>query len=89
MAVGGALGAGAGGYLTLAALLAGGAGYGTYKWQKGRSKDQLLEKALKQRAMMRSREHPPDIYINPVGMPLKHNAGMADELDTEESRPAL
>lgn len=83
------LGKGTGAYLTLASLLAGGAGLGTYRYLKGRSKDELLEKALKQRAMVRSLEHPPDIYIHPISRPMKATRGMADELVTEESRPSL
>jgi len=86
------LGKGVGGYSALAALLALMTGIGSYRYFKGRSKDELLEKALKHRAAVRAASYPPDIYIHPVvrtSLPLKTDKGTAEELVTEESRPTL
>lgn len=83
------LGKSVGGYGALAAILASLAGLGTYRYLKGRSKDELLEKALKQRALVRSLSRPPDIYIHPVRRPLRNEKGTAEELVTEEDRPSL
>lgn len=44
------------------ALTAGGAGTATYNWTKGRSTQNLLEKAIKQRARMRAARSPSPIY---------------------------
>jgi hypothetical protein len=60
------LGLGTGAYLTLAGMLAGGAGYGTYKYLQDRSKAKLLEKALKNRAAVRATMNPPEMFIHPV-----------------------
>jgi len=84
------LGRGLGLYGAGAGALAGVSGYGAYKWLKGRSQDQLLEKALKQRALIRALSHPPDIYVHPVSVSQKkHEHGTADELQSEEQRELL
>jgi hypothetical protein len=56
------VGAGTGAYLTLAGLLASGAGYGTYNWVKSRSPENRLAKAIKQRERLRWATRPPEIY---------------------------
>lgn len=61
----------AGGYLTLAALLAGGAGLGTKSYLDARSKEKLLQDAVKHRALLRHMQNPPDVYIRPVATELK------------------
>jgi hypothetical protein len=55
-------GLGMGTYLTLAGLLAGGAGYGTYNWVKDRAPENRLAKAIKQRERLRWATRPPEIY---------------------------
>lgn len=55
-------GTGVGGYLALAGLLAGGTGLATYNWAKGRSPDERLAKAIKQREQLRWATRPPEIY---------------------------
>lgn len=39
---------------------------GTYRWLRSRSNDKLLREALKRRAMQRSLQNPPDMYVRPV-----------------------
>jgi hypothetical protein len=53
---------GLGTYITLAGLLAGGAGYGTYNWVKDRAPENRLAKAIKQRERLRWATRPPEIY---------------------------
>lgn len=65
------LGGTTGGYLTLASLLAGGTGYGAYKYMQGRSKAKLLEDALKHRAAVRASQNPPEMFIHPVAVKKK------------------
>lgn len=72
------LGHGAGSYLTLASLLAGLTGVGTYRYLKGRSKSKLLADALKQRALMRGLSNPPDVFLHPVAAHRRrHGGGLA------------
>lgn len=59
-------GAEAGGYLTLAALLAGATGLGTKSYLDARSKEKLIQDAVKHRAMLRHMQNPPDVYVRPV-----------------------
>lgn len=55
-------GAALGGYLTLAGLLAGGAGLGTYAYTKANAPENRLAKAIQQRERMRWATRPPEIY---------------------------
>jgi hypothetical protein len=57
-----ALGTATGGYLALAAALAGGTGLATYNWAKARSPEDRLAKAIKQRERLRWATRPPEIY---------------------------
>lgn len=61
-----ALGTGVGGYLALAALLAGGTGMASYQHFSSLNKSKMLENALKNRAMIRGLSNPPDVYLHPV-----------------------
>lgn len=54
----------AGTYLATALALGGGAGYGTYKWTKNRSNQNLLRKAIEARA--RARQMPQPVYAVPT-----------------------
>lgn len=60
--LGSAKGVGLGAYGALAALLAGGAGIGTYNYLKARSPEERLAKAIKQREKLRWATRPPEIY---------------------------
>jgi hypothetical protein len=66
------LGHGAGAYLTLASLLAGGIGVGTYKHLHSRSRSKMLTEALKQRALLRGLSNPPEVFLHPVPAHLRH-----------------
>jgi hypothetical protein len=57
-----------GAYLLTAATLAGGAGYGTYQWAKGRSDAALLAKAQKERARKLWNRVPQPVYAVPAAM---------------------
>lgn len=55
-------GAATGGYLTLAGLLAAGAGVGTYAYTKSNAPENRLAKAIQQRERLRWASRPPEIY---------------------------
>lgn len=73
-------GAGAGMYLTLAALLAGGTGVGMYNYMRSRSKSKTLEDALKQRAQLRALQNPPEMHLRPQEGPPLEAKEEAEEL---------
>lgn len=64
----------AGGYLTLAGLLAGGTGLATYNWVKGRSPEERLAKLVKQREQLRWATRPPEIYAVAKPQPVRLQA---------------
>jgi hypothetical protein len=86
-------GIGVGGYLPLAALLAGGTGAATYNWVKSRSPEERLAKAIKQRERLRWATRPPEIYAvtkpRPVRLsqePAQTTFGAASEQDEADVR---
>jgi hypothetical protein len=62
-------GRGTAAYLTLASLLAGTSGLGTYKFLRGRDPSKLLEEAAKRRALIRNLQNPPEVFIDPPEEP--------------------
>lgn len=58
-----------GALLAAMALTAGGTGAATYNWTKGRSRSNLLDKAIKQRARMRAARAPSPIYTQVAPQP--------------------
>lgn len=58
-----------GALLAAMALTAGGSGVATYNWTKGRSKHNLLERAMRQRARMRAARAPSPIYTQVAPQP--------------------
>jgi len=80
-----AVGKGMGAYLTLAGLLATGAGLGTYSYVKSRQPDERLAKAIKQRERLRWASRPPEIYA--ISRPLSSrppSSVVAEDEDEQE-----
>lgn len=85
-----AAGRGTGAYLTLAGLLAGGAGLGTYNYAKARSPEERLAKAIKQREKLRWATRPPEIYAvsSPTNVRVSPFGAKDEEEGADETTPS-
>lgn len=73
-----------GGAIALAGLLATGTGLATYSWAKGRTPEERMAKAIKQRERLRWATRPPEIYAITRPQPVRLSK---DQNETEYSAP--